>query len=555
MRRRSAILRWMATLAVLAGTAAAEPGRETLTIGITQYPATFHPNIESMAAKSYILGFARRPITAFDADWQLVCLFCASVPTLENGLAVRETTPDGKPGLRLTLRLKEGLHWADGSRVSTEDLRFAWEAGRHPESAFAGSEFYRSAYAFEIVDETTAILRFDRVTFDFASFGDFAPLPARIERPRWESDPRSYRNRTAYDTETTNPGLWNGPYRVVAVQPAAGITLERNTHWQGKPPAFRRIQIRTIESTTSLEAQLLAGQLDMIAGELGLPVEQAAALQRRHPGRFQIAYRPGLIYEHIDLRLDNPVLADRRVRQALLLAINRAQVVERLFEGRQEVAHGVVHPLDPMYSPNVQHWPFDPTRAAALLDEAGWRRGADGLRRNAEGEKLSFEFMTTAGNRAREQVQQILLAMWRNAGVEARIRNEPPRVLFGETLSRRKLTGAAMFAWISAPQSVPRGQFHSREIPDAARNWSGQNYTGFQSAEMDRLLEAIPLEMDASVRRASFSRLQAILSEELPQLPLWFRSDAHIWPLWLSGLRPTGHLNQTPLWVEDWQSR
>jgi peptide/nickel transport system substrate-binding protein len=545
----------LALVALLAAEAGAQPARESLTIGITQYPATFHPNIENMAAKSYVLGFARRPLTAYDPDWRLICLFCETLPTLENGLAVRETTPDGRPGLRLTIRLKEGLRWGDGTPVSSEDLRFAWEAGRHPESGFGGAEFYRSAYALAVEDQRTITLRFDRVTFDFASLGDFAPLPAHLERPRWEADPRAYRNRTGYDTETTHPGLWNGPYRIAAVQPAAGVTLERNPAWAGPAPAFGRIQIRTIENTTALEAQLLAGQVDMIAGELGLPVEQAAALERRQPGRFQVVYKPGLIFEHIDLRLDNPVLADARIRQALLLAIDRAQIVERLFEGRQHVAHGIVHPLDPMYRPDLPRWPFDPARAAALLDAAGWARGPDGLRRNAAGEKLGFELMTTAGNRAREQVQQILQAMWRQAGIEVRIRNEPPRVLFGETLSRRKLTGAAMFAWISAPESVPRGQFHSEEIPAAARNWSGQNYTGFRDPEVDALLEAIPRALDPEARRAQFARLQTILAEALPQLPLWFRADAHVWPLWLAGLRPTGHLNQTPLWVEAWRPR
>jgi hypothetical protein len=76
-------------------------------------------------------------------------------------------------------------------------------------------------------------------------------------------------------------------------------------------------------------------------------------------------------------------------------------------------------------------------------------------------------------------------------GIEARIRNEPPRVLFSETLSRRRFTGAAMFAWISSPELVPRTTLHSDEIPRAERNWSGQNYTGFRNAEMDALLEAI----------------------------------------------------------------
>ena len=551
--------RALALCALLVAAPAAAPAfgqtRDTLTIGITQFPSTFHPNIENMAAKSYVLGFARRPLTAYDPDWKLTCLFCETLPTLENGLAARETTPDGKAGIRVTYRLKEGLRWGDGTPVSAEDLRFAWEAGRNTESGFGGAEFYRSAYALSVDDARTITLRFDKLTFDFASMGDFQPLPSAIERPRWQSDPRTYRNRTAYDTETANPGLWSGPYRITAVQPAAGVTLERNPGWQGAAPAFRRIQIRTVENTTALEAQLLAGQVDMIAGELGLPVEQAAALEKRVPGRFQVVFKPGLIYEHIDLRLDNPALADRRVRQALLMAIDREQIVARLFEGRQAVAQGSVNPLDPMHDPNAPRWPFDAARAAALLDAAGWTRGPDGIRRNAAGERLAFELMTTAGNRAREQVQQVLQGMWRQAGIEARIRNEPPRVLFGETLSKRKLTGAAMFAWVSAPESVPRGTLHSEDIPTEARNWSGQNYTGFRNAEVDALLEAIPVELDRDKRRALWSRLQAIVGEELPNLPLWFRSDAHVWPQWLTGLRPTGHLNSTPLWVEEWRVR
>jgi peptide/nickel transport system substrate-binding protein len=243
------------------------------------------------------------------------------------------------------------------------------------------------------------------------------------------------------------------------------------------------------------------------------------------------------------------------VRQALLLALDRAQIVAKLFEGRQTVAHGSVNPLDPMHAPGTPEWPHDPARAAALLEAAGWTRGPDGIRRNAAGERLAFELMTTAGNRGREAVQQVLQGMWRQAGIEARIRNEPPRVLFSETLSKRRFQGAALFAWISAPESVPRSTLHSAEIPTEAGNWSGSNYGGYRNPEMDALLEAIPVELDREKRRALWARLQAIYAEDLPALPLWFRSDAHIWPTWLASVRPTGHLNATPLWVEEWRVR
>ena len=542
-------------LGAIAAPALAQPAREQLTIGITQYPATLHPNIESMAAKSYVLGFARRPLTTHDHDWRPACLGCETLPSLENGLAQLETTPDGRAGIRVTWRLREGWRWGDGTPVSAEDLLFAWQAGRDFATGFGGSEFYRSAYEAIVVDPRSITLRFDRVTFDHASAGEWQPLPAHIERRRWEQDPRSYRTRSAYETEPTNPGLWNGPYRVTQVTPGAGIALERNAAWNGPAPAFRRIAIRTVENTAALEAQLLAGQIDMVAGELGLPLDQATALERRAGNRFRFAYKPGLVYEHLDVNLDTPLLADRRVRQALIAAIDRPQIVARLFDGRFTVAHSGVNPLDWVHDNDVRQWPFDLPRARALLDDAGWRPGPDGIRRNTAGERLTIELMTTAGNRSREAVQQVIQGMWRQAGIETRIRNEPPRVLFGETLSRRRFTGAVMFAWISAPESVPRSSLHSDEIPRAERNFSGQNYTGFRNAEMDALLEAIPIELDRDRRRALWQRLQAIYAEELPAIPLWFRADAHVWPTWLDGVRPTGHLAPSSLWVEEWRVR
>jgi peptide/nickel transport system substrate-binding protein len=542
-------------LAAIATPALAQQQREQLTIGITQYPATLHPNIESMAAKSYVLGFARRPLTIHDHDWRPACMGCETLPSLENGLAQLETTPDGRVGIRVTWRLREGWRWGDGTPVSAEDLLFAWQAGRDFATGFGGSEFYRSAYEAIVVDPRSITLRFDRVTFDHASAGEWQPLPAHIERRRWEQDPRSYRTRSAYETEPTNPGLWNGPYRVTQVTPGAGIALERNAAWNGPAPAFRRIAIRTVENTAALEAQLLAGQIDMVAGELGLPLDQATALERRAGNRFRFAYKPGLVYEHLDVNLDTPMLADRRVRQALITAIDRPQIVARLFDGRFTVAHSGVNPLDWVHDGGVRQWPFDLQRARALLDDAGWRAGPDGIRRNAAGERLTIELMTTAGNRSRESVQQVIQGMWRQAGIETRIRNEPPRVLFGETLSRRRFTGAVMFAWISAPESVPRSSLHSDEIPRAERNFSGQNYTGFRNAEMDALLEAIPIELDRDRRRALWQRLQAIYAEELPAIPLWFRADAHVWPQWLDGVRPTGHLAPSSLWVEEWRVR
>jgi peptide/nickel transport system substrate-binding protein len=524
-----------------------------LKIGLSQFPSTLNPQIDSMLAKSYVLAMTQRPITAYDQDWKLVCMLCVELPTLENGQAKLETLPDGSQGIAVTYRLRPDATWGDGTPVTSADMVFTWEAGRHPKSGFTNFETFRRILEIDVIDDKTFTLLNDRVTFDYNSL-QLDLLPAHIERPIFETDPEAYRNRTAYDTDPTNPALAFGPYRIDEVVSGSRIVLVPNRTWSGRAPAFNRITVQIIENTAALEANLLSGAIDMIAGELGLTIDQALAFEKRQGERYTFIYKPGLIYEHLDLNLDNPILADRRVRRALIHALDREALNDTLFGGKQPVARSSISPLDWIYDPDVPMYPFDPGKAGALLEDAGWMPGPDGIRTNATGERLTIELMTTAGNRTRELVAQVLQSQWREAGFDARIRNQPARVFFGETVSKRKFTGAAMFAWLSSPENVPRTTLYSDQIPTAKNNWAGQNYTGFKNAEMDTLIDAIEIELDRDKRKAMWGRLQRLYAETLPVIPLYWRAEAYILPKWLKGVRPTGHQGTTTLWIEEWRA-
>ena len=478
-----------AILLSFAGPAAA---RDRLVIGMSQFPATLNPNIDTMLAKSYVLALAMRPVTAYDQSWELTCLLCTELPTLENGLAEKIPLEAGRDGVVVTYRIHDQATWGDGTPVTSADMVFTWEVGRDPESGVAGQEAYRRITEVEVVDPKTFRLHVDRLTYTYNSLG-IELLPAHLERAAFEADPARYRLTTLYDTDPANPGLWFGPYRVTEVAPGSHIVLKRNPTWFGAPPAFEEIVVKTIENTAALEANLLSGGIDMIAGELGLTIDQALAFEKRHGDRYQILYKPGLIYEHIDLNLDNPFLADVRVRRALMHAIDRQAMSEQLFEGRQPPAESFVNPLDGIHSDDVAKYPFDPEAAKALLEEAGWTPGPGGVRVNDKGERLALTIMTTAGSKTRELVEQAIQAMLAGVGIELSIENEPPRVFFGETVRKRRFPHMAMFAWLSAPEHVPRSTLHSEEIPTEENGWSGQNYTGFRNAEMDRLIDTIEL--------------------------------------------------------------
>ena len=537
----------LALIIGLPAAARATPPKDELVIGISQFPTTLHPSIESMIVKAYVLGFVHRPITAYDAKFTLGCMLCTKLPTLENGGASLD-----KGRLRVTFTLRPEAKWGDGTPVTTDDVMFAWQVGKHPQSGVANADIYKRIAKIEPAkDRKTFTVEFERPTAAYNVLTDFRLLPAHIEAKAF-AEPAEYRNRSAYNSQPTHPGLYDGPYRVAEVAYGSHIVLERNPHWGGKAPTFKRITLRAIENTVALEAALRAREIDMIAGESGLPLDQAVSLDNRKGGDIAILFKPGLVYEHMDVNPRHPALADIRVRKAILHAIDRQTISREMFGGRLPVALSNVSPADTVFDSSVAAYPYSPSKAAALLDEAGWKASGRGVRRNAAGEPLVIELATTSGNHSRELVAQVIQMELRKIGIDLRPTTEAPRTFFGTTVTRRQFPGLALYSWFGTPAQVPRSTLHSAHIPKPENNYAGQNFTGYADPRMDRLIEQLEGEFDAAKRKALWSQLQALYADELPALPLYFTTFSFIVPAWLTGLEPTGHDAPTSLWAENW---
>ncbi len=534
-------------LALLCGVATAQP-HKTLTIGVSSYPSTFHPSIDPDAIKFYILGLADRPVVAYDPDRHLQCLLCTEIPTIANGDAVMEGS-----GMAVTWHFKPGLTWGDGAPLGAADLAFTARVGRDPNSGFTNTQTWARVSRVDVIDPQTAVMHLTEPNYEFDELAEL--LPAHLEQPVFDAShsPGDYMQHSLYNRDPVNPGLYNGPYRISAVEQGSLVVLDRNPHWTGDTPYFDRIVLKTIGNTAALQANLLSGDVDMVPGEgSGMTLDQVLVLQSQYPTRFVYAYKPNLAYTHIDLQLDNPILADIRVRRALLMGIDRQSIVDKLMGGRVPVANGFVNPQEPQYTAAIRTYPYDPAAARALLAEAGWKPGEDGVCRNATGQRLSLTFSTSTGVRARELQQQVMQSQWRSIGVETIIKNEPARTLFGDTLKHRSFTGMAMFGWLSSVESSPRQTLSSGQIPTAANNWGGTNYTDFRNARMDADIDAMERELDPAKRLPLWADMQRIYADELPVLPLFFGSEAHVWPTWLKGVVPTGHNQPTTLWAEHW---
>ncbi len=538
----------------LPGLAQAQP-HDTLTIGIAQFPSSLHPDIDPEVVRAYAMGFVVRQITAYDKDWHNSCLLCTELPSLQNGLAKIEDRPDGTKGMAVTIKLRPGLQWGDGQPVTARDIAFTWKVGSDPASGFSNNNPWTRATSVDVLDDSTAVLHLGKVRADYAQWDQI--LPEHIEGAvvAAASTAGAYINGTNYNRAPINPGLYDGPYMITGYDSGNQIVLEPNPHWTGTKPGFKRIVLRHIENTAALQANLLSGDVDMVAGEgVGLTIDQVLALQKAHPDQFHYQYKPSLTYEHVDLKKENPFLQDVRVRRALVMAVDRQTLVDRLFQGKQPVAATWVNPLSPNFDPSIPVVKYDPAGAKALLKEAGWTPGADGICRNAAGDRLEFELGTTAGNRLRELQEQVVQSNLKNVCIAIDIKNEPARTLFGDTMKHRSYTGMEMYSWSSAVTETPLRTLDSSQIPQAANNYGGANYTGFSDPKMDADISAAVAELDPAKQKAIWADMQTIYADALPVLPLFFRSEPHITPLWLRGYEPTGQGDMSCYWAENWHA-
>lgn len=550
----------LAAIATLEGAALAKaPTNARLIVGVTQEFETLNPILSSMVASTYLVGLTNRPLAAIDQQWSWTCMGCERLPSFDNGRA-RWVEKDGKKRLLVEWRLQKGQVWGDGTPLTAKDYALRIEIGKAPNVEIPSRDLYDNieSVALDPKDPLKFTLTHKEGRYDFYQLS-IAPLPSHIEGPIWEKtkgEMGAYEKQTAYVTNPTLAGLYSGPYVVSEMKLGSHVIFTRNPHFSGEKPKIESLVYKLIPNTQSLEASLVSGDIDMV-GELGFTFDQAVQFERRlarDPALerlYKVLFRQGLTYEHVDFNLRNPILQDPRVRKALAYGVDREKMVKALFDGRQPVAHSNIHPLDPYYADDTPKYPYDPDKARAILEEAGWKVGSDGIRVK-DGRRLELSIMTTSQNKTRELVQVFLQQEWRKIGVAVPIKNEPARVFFAETMKKAAFPALAMYAWVSSPDSPPKSTLHSKEIPTKENSFTGQNYPGWANKRADELLDQVFVEFDAAKRKAMMAELQKIYAEELPALPLYLRSEIAVVPANLTGYALSGHQFFSSLWAEKW---
>lgn len=540
--------------------ALAAPTNDELKIGISQEFETMNPLIMSMSASSYMYRMVGRSLVVLTPEGTWVTQLAKDIPSLEKGTA-QMVTVKGTKKIIANWEILEKAKWGDGKPVICQDFITAHTIATSPNVSVGEKELWTQVEKIEIDPANPKKCKFtyDKAKWDFYKLAQFYPVPTHLELDvfkKFSAQKEGYEKNSTYVRNPTNPGLYNGPYVISAVKLGSHVSFSPNPHFYGAAPHIKKVIVKLIPNTGTMEANLRSGTIDMISS-VGVELDQALAFEKKARVEalpFEVQYVPSVTYEHIDLKLENPILKDVRVRKALVTAMNREDLVTALFEGKQQVAVHNISPKDPWYTDDpkiITTYRYSKRNAGKLLDEAGWVMGKDGYRYK-DGKKLSLVFQTTAGNKTRELVQVYLQNQWKQSGIEVLIKNEPARVYFGDTMSKRKFEGLALFAWISSPENSPRSTLASNAIPSSSNGWSGQNYTGWKNPKVDKALDAIDLEFDHKKRVALVHEILRAYTDEVPVLPLYYRSDISVIPKNLKNYKMSGHQFHETNFIETW---
>ncbi len=445
---------------------------------------------------------------ATDIDLDLCRLLYRGLTTIDKhgrvvpDLAAEWTVEDAKD---YVFRLRSDQFWHDGVPVTVDDLLFTVGVLKDPDvfSLPDLTSLWRTVEV-EQIDQWTVRFRLAQPYAPFLDYTSIGLLPKHI----WQDVPPA---ELATKPLNATP-IGNGPMRVAATA-ADHIRLEPSRFYRGPRPYLTALDLRFYPDHASLFTAFVNGEIDGISHVL--PQDLGVAAQRDDLNLFSAVQSEYLSVVFNLTNPDAPFLQEKAVRQALYYGLDRERLVDEVVAGQGIVANSIVMPDNWAYNPAVKTYPYDPGRAAQLLDEAGWvDSDGDGVR-DKDGVPLRF-LLYANDDPTRQALIEHIAADWRGLGVDATPTPVTFAGLVADFLNPRRFD-AALVGWEVAGDPDPYPLWHSTQAVGG-----GQNYSGWANDEADEVMEQARAIGDEGQRRALYARFQDIFAEEAPALLLYY---------------------------------
>jgi len=419
--------------------------------------------------------------------------------------------------LSITFVLRDDIYFHDGEKVTAEDVKWTFEWMCHPDYTGVRTPMWAFIEGFEAfntgaADELTGIEIIDERTISFTLTQIDAPSLTQIAT--WPISPKHVFEGTAIADLETHPAITHpigaGPFQFVRYVEGQFTEMEAfDDYFRGRPP-LDRIIVKVITAEVA-QAQALTGEADIIWVQ-----PNAKDFELYEEAGLNIHAMPANAYQYMAMKQDHPILSDKLVRHAITYALDRPAMIENLFDGMavQQVSH--MSSVSWGYDPELKPLPFDPAKAAELLDEAGWVLGDGGIRYKG-GQPLELTLSYPTGNPARMRNAEIIQQMLGEVGIKINL-DIKEIVTLGSQVFDERAFDLYLMGWSLAMDPDPSGIWLSTD------EW---NAAGFKHPDNDRLIFAGRSTLDRDERFEIYQEWQRLLVEEAPYV--WFYAEKEAW--------------------------
>ena len=457
------------------------------------------------------------PLAVWDDDGNLLPVLAAEIPSRANGGVAAD-------GRSVTWKLKQNVSWHDGQPFTADDCVFTFDYVKDPATAAVTAGNYQDA-TIQKIDVHTIRIAFTRPTpnwYDVLVSSAGAILPKHVFA--------NYTGSRSREAPANLKPVGTGPYKFVDFKPGDIVLgeINRNYHMPNRP-FFDTIEVKGGgDATSAARAVLQTGEFDYA---WNLQVEDEVLKRMEAGGKGRVLAVPSGDIEFIQLNPTDPwtevdgerssvksrhfAFADPKVREAMALLCDRKGMQDFIY-GRTGTATANFLSLPVRYRSANTKWEFNVDKANALLDAAGWKRGADGIREKG-GRKMKFVYQTSI-NATRQKEQAIVKQAAQKAGIDLELKSVAASVFFSSDVGNPDTFGKfwadmQMFTWMFGSQD-PAGsmrQFLSSELSQKANKWQSRNNSRWSSAEYDAAFAASESELDPVKRAALFIRMNDLL--------------------------------------------
>jgi peptide/nickel transport system substrate-binding protein len=481
----------VAVLGLVATPSLAQKRGGTLTIVRPTDPVSLDPQLETTAPGAWVYYNILEPLVTLDEKMQLQ-------PRLATSWDVLSPT-------RVRFKLRPGVRFHDGTPLNAAAVKFTFDRALRGTPPARWASLAGSLAGAEVVDDLTVdvttkepygpILR----TLAMIYTGIVSPTAVQKLGPDFSRAP-----------------VGTGPFKFVEWKTNTHVIIERHADYWGDKALLDRVVFKVVPEESARMIALQTGDADMVL--LPSPAQLPAL---RRDSRYTVHEVVGGRVVFVGMHAGLPPLDDVRVRTALLHAVDRKAILDNIMEGSAVPAQGVLAPgvfgfkdlrLD-------QAYPFDRARAKALLAQAGWTPGPDGILQQG-GQRLSLSWVAARGRYPKDgEITEAVQAMLKEVGVEAKVEFREWASVFTQLRGTQLNQHLFTLGWVTTNADADYSLyalFHSQQVPP-----TGWNTSRYANARVDTLLEQARRSLNPGERERLYAEVQEILAREMVWIPIY----------------------------------